>query len=388
MASLLKSITAFSNAGKATAYFVTDHGETYYDEARPDENRELLNFIYALEDAGLKIKTLNLSSEDIPADCALLIINNPLTDFAPEEGRENDFYYVSPLEKIDRYLISDYGSLMVTKDFERELPLLEEFLFEWGFEFESALVKDPVNSIADADDTKTQIIGSYNTDEDCYGMGIYSEYVSTGNAPNFVLTNTGYIKCAYGVSDSVFENGAGGTSRIYSPLFFASDKASDYTKNENGEYILKANDEEREIDLVAVTVRKQLNSTTNENKYSYVMCANSVDFFTSPFVGSSAYSNYDIFVALAQNATRADEHASIELGGISQNSPSYGGKLVITNQMTVTGEAIYDKDPSEPIKQNNPISMPEIILFSIIIYLIPTGIAAVGIYVKTKRKYL
>ena len=388
MASLLKSITAFSSVGKASAYFVTDHGETYYDESRPDENRELLNFIYALEDAGLKIKTLNLTTDEIPADCALLIINNPLTDYVPEAGKENDFYYVSPLEKIDRYLINNHGSLMVAKDFERELPLLEEFLFEWGFEFESALVKDSVNNIADVNDTNTQIVGSYNTDEDGYGMGIYSEYASMGSAPRFVLTNTGYIKCAYGVTDTSPENGTGSVFRIYSPLFFASDEASAYTKNENGEYLLKANDDERMMELVGVTTRKQLDSTTNENTYSYVMCANSKDFFSSPFVGSSAYSNYDILVALAQNATRADEHASIELGGISQNSPSYGGKLVITNGMTFTGEKIYDKDPSQPIKINRAISSAEIVLFTIIIFLIPSAIAVAGIYVKTKRKYL
>ena len=142
------------------------------------------------------------------------------------------------------------------------------------------------------------------------------------------------------------------------------------------------------MDLVGVTVRKQLDSTTNENKYSYVMCANSADFFTSPFVGSSAYANYDIFVAIAQNATRSDSHASIELGGISMHSPSYGGKLFISSNMTPTGEAIYDKDASTPIKENKGISGPEIVLFSIIIFLVPTAIAVAGIYVKTKRKYL
>ena len=388
MASLFKSITAYSNAGKAAAYFVADHGETVYDEAEPDKNRELLSFIYALEDAGLKIKTLDIDTvEKIPDDCALLIINNPLTDYEPDPDRANEFYYVSPLEKIDRYLISDYGSLMVAKDFERELPLLEEFLYEWGFSFEKALVKDSVNSITDKDDTKTQLIGSYNTDEDSYGMGIYSEFATTQSAPKFVVTNTGYITCSYGASDAILENGTGGTSRIYSPFIFSSDKSTAYSKDENGDYALLHTGEGAKH-LVGVTTRKQLNSSTNENKYSYVMCANSADFFTSAFVGSSAYSNYDVLVAMAQNTTRADEYASIELGGISQNSPSYGGKIVIDSGMTFTGDKIYDKDPSEPIKENAPISTPEIVLFSIFIFLVPVAIAVAGIYVRTKRKYL
>ena len=388
MASLLKSVTAYSKAGKASAYFVIDHGETYYDESRPDENRELLNFIHALEDAGLAIKTLNLTEvERIPDDCALLIINDPKTDFEPDPDRANEFYYVSPLEKIDRFLIADYGSLMVAKDFERKLPLLEEFLNEWGFIFESALVKDTVNNIADKDGSATQLIGSYNKDEDSYGMGIYSEFASLSSAPRFIVTRTGYLRCSYGVSDSVFENGAGGTSRIYSPFILSSDKATAYSKDENGNYSLLHTNEGAK-DLVGVTTRKQLNSTTNENKYSYVMCANSKDFFSSAFVGSSAYSNYDVIVALAQNATRSDEHASIELGGISQNSPSYGGKLLISTDMTALGESLYDKDPSKPIKYNHGISLPEIVLYSIIIFLVPITIAAVGIVVRVKRKYL
>ena len=276
---------------------------------------------------------------------------------------------------------------MVAKDFERKLPLLEAFLNEWGFIFESALVKDTVNNIADEKNTATQLIGSYNKDDDSYGMGVYSEFASLDSAPRFIVTKTGYIRCSYGVSDSVFENGAGGTSRIYSPFILSSDKANAYTKDEEGNYTrLQTNDPVKH--LVGVTTRKQLNSTTNENKYSYVMCANSKDFFSSPFVSSSAYSNYDVLVALAQNATRSDEHASIDLGGISQNSPSYGGKLLISTDMTALGESLYDKDPSEPIKYNHGISLPEIVLYSIIIFLVPIALAVAGIAVRIKRKYL
>ena len=387
MASLIKSITAFSNAGGASAYFLTGNGETYYDEAEPNENRELLNFIHALEDAGLTVKTLDINSEEIPEDCALIVINNPKTDFLPEADKENEFYYISPLEKLDRYLISDYGTIMVAKDHETELPLFEEFLREWGFEFENAHVKDTDNSIDDADDTKTQIIGVYNTDENGYGMGIYSEFASLESAPKFIVTDTGYMRCSYGVSDSVYENGATGISRIYSPVIFTSGKATAYAKDKDGNYNLLYANEGRK-DLVGITVRKQLNSVTNENKYSYVMCSNSADFFTNPFMGSSAYSNYDVLVAAAVNTTRADEHASIDLGGTSQNSSSYGGKMLISDKMTALGEVIYYKDASTPIKKNYGLATSEIVVYSVFIFLLPVAVATVGIVVKIKRKYL
>ena len=387
MASLIKSVTAFSNAGGASAYFLTGNGETYYNTTKPDENRELLDFIHALEDAGLTVKTLDINREEIPDDCALIVINNPTKDFLPEPNKENDFYYISPLEKLDRYLISDYGTLMVAKDHEAELPLFEEFLSEWGFDFENALVKDTDNSISDADDTKIQIIGVYNTDENGYGMGIYSEFASLQSAPKFIVTDTGYMKCSYGVSDSVYENGAAGISRIYSPILFTSGKATAYAKDEDGNYNRLYTDEGRK-DLVGVTVRKQLNSVTNENKYSYVMCSNSADFFTNSFMGSSAYSNYDVLVAAAVNMTRSDEYASIDLGGTSQNSSSYGGKMLISEKMTSLGESIYYKDASTPIKHNYGLATSEIVVYSVFIFLLPVALAVVGIVVKIKRKYL
>ena len=388
MASLFKSVTAFGKAGAAAAYFLTDHGESVYDAERPEQNRELLNFIYALEDAGMRVKNIKLSDVDsIPADCALLVINNPTEDFLPDPEQSNTFNYVSPLEKIDRYLVSDYGSLMVAKDFERELPLLEEFLFEWGFEFENALVKDEENSLEDKDGTKTQLIGEYNTDEYYYGMEIYSEFASLVSAPKYIVTNTGYIKCSYGISDTALENGSNGTTRIYSPFIYSSSAATAYERDGKGDYSLLYANEGRK-DLIGVTTRKQLNADTNENKYSYVICANSKDFLSSAFVGNSAYSNYDVLVALAQNTTRSDKYASTDLGGSSLNSSSFGGKLIISDSISTLGQPLYHKNPNVPIKYNHGITTPEIVFYSILIFLVPVSVAAIGIYVKIKRKYL
>ena len=392
MASIMRSVTAYSNAGNATAYFLTDHGETFYDESKPDENRELLDFIHVLEDAGLKIKTLDLNSvERVPDDCAVLIINDPKVDFTPDPDKINNFYYVSPLEKLDRYLIADYGTLMVAKDFERELPLFEEFLYEWGFDFEASLVKDKVKYGAEDDDSEpeltTNLIGNYNTDEAGYGMGIYSEFATMGSAPKYMVTSSGYIKCAYGITDTVIENGTSGTTRIYSPFILSSESSTAYKKDANGEYkLISANEGEKE--LIGVTTRMQLDSYTNENKYSYVVCANSKEFFTSPFIANSAYSNYEVLVSLAQNTTRADDYASIDLGGTSLNSTSFGGKMLLSDELKYYGEDYYYKDTENPLKYNQGITTPEIVFYSILIFLIPTAIAVVGIIVRVKRKYL
>lgn len=391
MASIMKSLTAYSKAGNATAYFLTDHGETVYDGANPEKNAELRNFVFALEDAGLVVKTLDLSTVDrVPDDCALLIINNPTLDFEPDPTQQNSFYYVSPLEKLDRYLISDYGTLMVAKSHDKELPLLESFLYEWGFEFENALVKDEIK-MGNEDDTAeptltTQLVGSYNTDENDYGMGVYSEFASLDSAPKYMVENSGFIKCSYGITDTVFENGAAGTTRVYSPFILSSATATAYKKDAGGVDRLYANAGVK--DLIGVTTRMQLNPVTNENRYSYVICANSADFLSSSYNGNSAYSNYDILVALALNTTRADDYASIDLGGTSQNSSSFGGKMFISDDLSPTATDIYYKETSAPLKSVAGITTPEIVLYSIMIFLAPVALAVVGIVVKVKRKYL
>ena len=120
LASLMKSVT-LANDKNPVAYFVTGHGETVYDEANPDsegtaKSEQLKNL---LVDRGLRVKVIDLSREDIPEDCALLIINNPTEDFVADADRLNEFSYVSELEKIDRYLTKNQGALMVAKDHEK-----------------------------------------------------------------------------------------------------------------------------------------------------------------------------------------------------------------------------------------------------------------------------
>ena len=109
IASLIKSVTAIS---QPIAYFVTDHNETYYDPQSPESEMSIsmAGFADLLTDRGLDIKTLRLSEvERVPDDCALLIINNPKTDFTYDESRLDEFGYVSDTEKLDRYLVMKQG---------------------------------------------------------------------------------------------------------------------------------------------------------------------------------------------------------------------------------------------------------------------------------------
>ena len=90
------------------------------------------------------------------------------------------------------------------------------------------------------------------------------------------------------------------------------------------------------FDLAAVTVREAFDSDKNEYSHSYLFCANSAEFFSNELLGKSSYANFDIVSALVENISRVDIYASLELGGTSLNSSSYGGKQMVETEMRVS----------------------------------------------------
>ena len=200
IATMMKSVTSISNP---VAYFVTDHGESYYDPANPDTemSKSLSEFATLIRNRGLEIKLLDLSSvERVPDDCALLIINNPKADFTYDADRLDEFSYVSDTEKIDRYLVMKQGAVIVAKDYGTSLPVFENFLYEWGFDFSTSVLVDMESSLNDSvsgEKTGTSLIASYDTDEESYGYALYGNYADLSSAPLTVFENAGSVKCSF-----------------------------------------------------------------------------------------------------------------------------------------------------------------------------------------------
>jgi len=176
MVAMLKSVTAVE---KPKVYFLTGHRETIYDPANPESEMSLSmqSFADLLYERGLEISSFSLSDVvEVPKDCVLLIINNPLDDFATSPDNYDNFDYFSDLDKLDKYLINKQGAVMVAKDYRVNLPVFEEFLAEWGIEFSSSLLKDESASLDDELDSHTQIIAEYNDNEDNYSYEIYGDF--------------------------------------------------------------------------------------------------------------------------------------------------------------------------------------------------------------------
>lgn len=382
MVSILASLTALNSP---SAYFVTDHGESYYDPEDPDSEMSLSMSGAAelIEERGLQIKKLNLSAVDrIPDDCALLIINNPTLDYLPDPSRLDEFNYVSDLEKIDRYLCSHSGAVIVNKAWDVSLPTLESFLAEWGIGYGNSLVKDEDNCLPGVGEEGTAIVGVY--DKESIGGSYYGDYADLSSAPKMIFTNSGYVYNTYAPADHFAEPGSFNTSKNYSHFINTSPNAVAYAGS--GSSVITSGESVKA--LAAVSARTYLDSNTAETQYSYLFCTNTEDFFSNELIGNKSYANYGIMASVISSISRVDRYAPMTLGGLSMNSPSYGGKQTHTTTLKETTEKIYSADAKEVISVNYGFTIVERVIFTVIVSLIPVALLVLGVVVYIRRKNL
>lgn len=403
LASILLSLTLVN---RPVAYFVTDHGETYYDPNNENHagNAETYELKALLEEKGLEVRTLSLSEiiekaeaagtrPELPEDCVLLVINDPKSDFNYDSAKLDSFAYVSETEIIDRFLAKNRGAIMVAKDYRIDLPVFEDFLKEWGIKFSDTLVKDSENYIETDAELGTVLITEYNELVSSYGYEIYGDYVELASAPKVVVGDTGHIECTFGDATGVSEAGTSNTSRIFDSFLYSSSASMDYNKIEStGAYEEKASDPGRKT-VASVTGRKTMSSTTGDSTYSYVFCAASADFFSDTYLGNASYANYDVISGLVQNIARLETHASSELGGLSMNASdeSFLGKMLVEDVINATDKDIKEWDDSiggyTVVKTYYGLTNGMKIVYCAIFAFIPLVITVVGVIVCIRRKY-
>ena len=394
MATYIMSVTAVN---RPAAYFVTGHGETYYDAQNPDraENVEAAALYDLLTECGLDVKTVNLAEAGkVPEDCVLLIINNPREDFKVEPDKLSQLGYYSEIEILDRYLVNNYGSIMVSRDHAIEKdgvsahPAFDAFLYEWGFDFSQAVVSDDENYLDTTSGEHDTIIGAYNTDEDSYGYAIYGEFASLPSAAATVFKNASYITPSFKEDGVEQEPGDLTVERTF--LSFMNSHSTAAAYNERGGTYEK----EGELTLAAVSARRAMDSYTAQTKYSYVFCVNGTDFFSNELLYNSSYANYDVMALLVRNLARTDEFASMELGGNSLNSPMFGGKVLSDYSLSPTDvyEDVFHHTEngtySEQVKTVSGLSEGEVVGLTVTLFAIPLVILGLGIAVHIKRRFL
>lgn len=139
MASMIHWVTVNSHP---TAYFTVGHSEQF--------DRAFLNLLIS---AGYYVDTVDLKTEEVPADADLLIISNPLSDFeeavAGSGARKEK-------DRLESYVNAGKNLYVAFDPYVSKLPVLEGMLAKWGIKLSETssdgnsvrnIIKDSTNAI-------------------------------------------------------------------------------------------------------------------------------------------------------------------------------------------------------------------------------------------------
>ncbi|MBE6588518.1 MAG: hypothetical protein E7647_08940 [Ruminococcaceae bacterium] len=277
---LISAILSMTAADMPTVAFTTAHGEKVGDEANA--------FKSLFSDAGFDVETVDLSKEDFSEDTRIVVINNPVYDFAGIEAEESN-----EIKKLDRFLDS-YGCLMVFSSPEHSgnLTNLSEFLSEWGIAFTpGTYVKDTENALSV--DGKS-VYAKYG--EDSLGASLYTDISDLDTVPKTVVRNASPIEILYET------NSALDGTRVVSPVLLSHDSA-----------VAVSDGEEKKLGSVPLmTVSRETRIVENEEYYSYVIACGSANYADGAWLLSNSYANSDIIYNAMRITGRERVLADIE----------------------------------------------------------------------------
>ena len=259
------AILAITQTESPIVCFTKNHGE--------DPNMYLIELLI---DAGYDFQAIDLTTEDIPEDCRLIVINDPKTDFITT----NDGSDVSEIEKIDRFL-DKFGSLMVFMSPDvKALPDLEEYLEEWGIKFERSLIRDVSNSVSV---DGFSLVANYPTEG--YGASIHMDLRNLTQPPKSIVKYAMPIVTLFDANGDYLLNNI---ERNVSPVLTSSSKA---VAMQDGKQISAASDIAK-YNLMTFSYERTL--IDNDPYYSYVLACGSANFCDQAYLTSNTYANRDI----------------------------------------------------------------------------------------------
>ena len=302
MASLLLAVT---RAESPVACFTTNHGEGL---------DRIASFRTLVERAGYIVRDVDLERDELPENCRLLITYDPQTDFHgfgnPSETG------VSEIERLDKFLDDCYSFLLFVDSDTPEMPLLEEYLEEWGVtvargenaegEQDNYLLRDPQNRL-DADGYT--LISTYAVGGT--GASITSDMREVPYPAKVVFPNATAIATAeaYKVTyssqteddatETEFRYGSyykNGVTRYLFDVFTTSQSASAEAFGETYEIATEQNL------FKLMTVTSEIRSVQETNYLStrdpsYVCVVGSTEFVSDAVLDSTAYGNADVMLA-------------------------------------------------------------------------------------------
>ncbi len=275
------AILSVSAVDLPVAYFTTQHGET--------KNVHLEEIV---RNAGYEVKYIDLSKEEIESDARLVVINNPVYDFSPENEEAG---LRSELEQIDKFLASEYGSLMVFIDPLKKngLDNLCDYLSEWGIIIGDTVVQDKLNSITS---NGYSIVAEYNY-EKVLGASLVSDIANTDSPPKTIFEYAApiYFSDLY---TPVMDTEATTPYPIGSYSYYGNNaqrEISTVLRSSKDAYAMKDGevaDAKGSYNFMVVSSERRM--INNEEYNSYVLCTATADFTNEKYINSNTYANKDI----------------------------------------------------------------------------------------------
>ncbi|MBO5415130.1 MAG: Gldg family protein [Clostridia bacterium] len=296
----VSGILAVTRAESPIACFTTNHGETFLD----------YSLLETLVDAGYIVQELNLEEEEIPKDCRLMVVFNPVEDFLVNDGLSGSD--IDEIVKLDAFL-DETNSLMVfmSPDSPVDLPEFEGYLAEWGIKFNKETDENSIypHMIKDSSQAITKdgysIVGEYAD----YGLGgsVTEDMRSAGYPKRVIFPRAMSISYTFDPAHYVdeedeseqFDYGSyysNGVSRSIYDVFVTSENAVAHAGGEEIESATKNNP----LKLMTLSVE---NRSTQESNYtsvdenSYVLACGSTQFSASTYLDSASYGNADVLLS-------------------------------------------------------------------------------------------
>lgn len=263
---MVSGILQVTSSDMPVVCFTSEHGE------KSIENEQISQIF---TDAGFEVRTIDLSREDIPEDCRIVISYGPVYDFI---GREAESGQANEISKLDSFL-DNYGCFLIFADYENAVKLsnLNEFLEEWGIRFDTGLYVRDYDHSTSVDGIT--VVSEYVKDEDAaLGASLYSDIASLDTMPKTV--------CRYGMPINILWSEGGGltgTRQVF-PVLKTYDTADTI---KGGEVTATG---QRNL----MTLSRDKVIIDNQYYFSYVLACGTTDFASSENLISDAYANSDI----------------------------------------------------------------------------------------------
>ncbi len=295
------SILAVTRAESPIACVVANHGESTNSD-----------FLQTLVDAGYLVQIIDLSAQEIPEKCRLLVVFDPKQDFLVSDGISE----IDEIEKLDKFLDGTNSLITFMSPTTQRLENYESYLEEWGISFDrftDASGQEISHLVMDKSQSLTADGYTFKADYATAGAGAsltedmrsrpYAQSVIFKNAMSISYSSL-FSPAHYTPDDTStdaeeYDYGyysANGVTRTIHDIFVTTSKAEAYA---GGSSPVEVASDTNKIKLMTVSMESR---TTQESNYttideaSYVIACGSTDFASSELLQSGSYGNTDLLL--------------------------------------------------------------------------------------------